>query len=70
MALAELATGIDIFSDCKAFISAGNVIYKRQQTKIAASTLLPERIFIEVSRGTFKQGRVIHAISSGRQSAS
>jgi hypothetical protein len=68
--LLELITGIDIFTHCKALIYAGNVIYKKQARKTAASTLLPERIFSKFSWGTVKQGRVIHAIGSGRQNAS
>ena len=65
-----MAGEIDNFSHCEAFISAPNVIYTRQLAKISIMRSSQGRIFIEKSRGTFKQGRVNHAISSGRQSAS
>src|SRR6266478_7848355 len=68
--LLERSGPIHAFKHCKALISADDVIYTKQLRKISLRRSLWERIFSKFPRGTVKQGRVIHAIGSGRQDAS
>jgi ferredoxin len=68
--LLERSGPIHAFKHCKALISADDVIYRKQPRKTSLRRSLWERIFSKFPRGTVKQGRVIHAIGSGRQDAS